>query len=247
MNKRELRRCFEDGKLFAKDYVLRKIDQLDEPETLSQEWIDENQGEVLDEDEGIRFNAVSAGDLQNLLVPKHEEITEEQVAEYLRGRNMTAVDSELVYREKLDNKKVIEKPVIPQFVAEWFKENEEGLSDAFAYRYAKYPRTPIDERDAIDNWFANTSDVMETLVRMKNGYTVEEEKYYVVDKNGYLLLRRYENVGVSFMKTSTTLTVKKFKERVPEQLDSIQLTEKEIKDYDPRYLAFAIPTEEVAE
>ena len=72
------------------------------------------------------------------------------------------------------------KPVIPQFVADWFESNKGGLADAFTFRQTTYAKKTHDERDDIDNWFANTDDVMDILVSMKNGYEVAEEKKYIL-------------------------------------------------------------------
>lgn len=92
--------------------------------------------------------------------------------------NLNIQDANLIF-DKIDD--VIDqldepkKPVIPQFVADWFESNKEGLADAFTFRQTTYPKKPLDERDDIDNWFANTDDVMDILVIMKNGYEVEKE------------------------------------------------------------------------
>ena len=64
----ELKSWFEDDKLYVGEYVKHKINQLDEPEVLSQEWIRNNQ-----ERKGVHF-FVNVTKLQNLLVQKHEEL-----------------------------------------------------------------------------------------------------------------------------------------------------------------------------
>ena len=104
-NKVELKSWFEDDKLYVGEYVKHKINQLDEPEvTLDKafekvaesysmtkeevcrriEWF-ENHTEVLSQDWINKFTSpvddegrlyVWKSDLQNLLVPKQEEITE---------------------------------------------------------------------------------------------------------------------------------------------------------------------------
>ena len=104
-NKAELKSWFEDDKLYVGEYVKHKINQLDEPEVtldkafekiaesysmtkeevwrriewfethtevLSQDWINKFTSPV--DDEGRLY--VWKSDLQNLLVPKQEEITE---------------------------------------------------------------------------------------------------------------------------------------------------------------------------
>ena len=54
--------------------ILDLINQLDEPEVLSQEWIRNNQ-----ERKGVHF-FVNVTKLQNLVVPKREVLTDEQIA-----------------------------------------------------------------------------------------------------------------------------------------------------------------------
>ena len=58
-----------------KEFVLNKIDQLDEPETLSEDWIQEHSYNVhLLGTPDVTTVAVPREDLQNLLVPKQEEL-----------------------------------------------------------------------------------------------------------------------------------------------------------------------------
>ena len=67
----ELKSWFEDDKLYVGEYVKHKINQLDEPEVLSQEWIDERKGYVREYNIG---HYIQVEHLQNLLVPKQEEL-----------------------------------------------------------------------------------------------------------------------------------------------------------------------------
>lgn len=57
---------------------MKELGQLDEPEVLSQDWIDEHEYIRMDPDNPF----VYVEDLQNLLVPK-QEIAEEQVMDWL--------------------------------------------------------------------------------------------------------------------------------------------------------------------
>ena len=68
----ELKSWFEDDKLYVGEYVKHKINQLDEPEVLSWEWIHENKEMYLIND--TSENAVPDYKLQNLLVPKQGEL-----------------------------------------------------------------------------------------------------------------------------------------------------------------------------
>ena len=79
------------------------IDQLDEPEVLSQEWIDENSalGQFIT-NKVINFDKfVKADKLQNLLVPKQEEVDRAYKDGYEKGKKYTFYK---VYLEGLADK-----------------------------------------------------------------------------------------------------------------------------------------------
>lgn len=69
-NKSELKSWFEDDKLYVGEYVKHKINQLDEPEVLSQQWIDENI--VYADVKGNTEAFLNERSVRNLLVPKQE-------------------------------------------------------------------------------------------------------------------------------------------------------------------------------
>lgn len=84
-----------------------------------------------------------------------------------------------------------DKPVeVPQFVAEWYEANKRDLD----YRIWEYIYD-FDEhrRDDFNNWMNNSKNKpIETLIRMKVGYTVQQEQlYYVHDKlTGFYLVEK---------------------------------------------------------
>ena len=67
----------------SKDDVLELINQLDEPEVLSQEWIEEHKETIFDLDEDFETEFIKIEDLQNLLVPKQEEQIAKTVADVI--------------------------------------------------------------------------------------------------------------------------------------------------------------------
>ena len=69
-------------------------------EVLSQEWIDEHRESTfdLDLDEDFETVFIKVEDLQNLLVPKQEEITHKQVEKYLLDKNIRVIDID-IYEE----------------------------------------------------------------------------------------------------------------------------------------------------
>ena len=179
-------------------YVLNIIDQLDEPEVLSQEWIDEH----AEHHEYIGFKGVPVDDLQNLIVPKQE------------------------------------LPVIPQFVANYIDKSREEAYSLFG----AFDKMPTE----VASWLIYSksegkSEGQDTFARAwLDGYEVEEEPlYYVIDEARRPLLKVFKN-KVSM--TICNLTVEEIEALKHPNL-KYRLTEKQIKNYDECYWAFAVPVE----
>ena len=71
-----------------------------------------------------------------------------------------------------------QKPVVPQFVADWYEENK----DSFDYNLWEY-LTDWKEQEPSDfkNWINDRNNAFQTLVNMHQfDYTVEKEKQYEV-------------------------------------------------------------------
>jgi len=101
------------------DGMLELVNQLDEQETLSPEWIDEHQGEVLDEDEGVRFNAVPVDDLKDILVPKQD--TENEA--FRRGFKQGEQQTEELYESTEEQPKTVARVIFEYMkAAQQFKE-----------------------------------------------------------------------------------------------------------------------------
>lgn len=83
-----------------------------------------------------------------------------------------------------------QKVKVPQFVAEWFEENKHNLNFAI-YELCEAGKVPVDLYEglsAFERWFYLNHDI-ETLIRMQDGYEVEEEPKWVVkvDDNAYFV------------------------------------------------------------
>lgn len=125
------------------------------------------------------------------------------------------------YVESLEEQ---DKVVIPQFVGDWL-------------RCVK--NTDITLYGAMDNEFLNTQELTRWMTDAKNqlkfarawldGYTVEKEKLYYVRENNYLLCKHKGEV-IDYVEAI---------DRRITNLVELKLTEKEIKDYDERFWAFA--------
>ena len=88
----------------------------------------------------------------------------------------------------------LNKPVIPQFVADWY----EDVADEF---YIVLERLVLNYRNntnmPIYKWFLETEDALKILINMHQfGYTVEKEKRYLVKVKGVNEYGCYLNKGL---------------------------------------------------
>lgn len=172
------------------------------------------------------------------LEKQHKALTHPESKNYYEG--MVMAYSQVVHMVntvlKLDE---LQKPVVPQFVAEWFEENKDDLEFAiWELCVDSYGST----EQGMLNWIQQSeNNSIETLIRMKDGYEVEKEPLYMVplltDKEGnkkilverrgeYDIIWDYEN----------------------EDDWHELLTEEQIKSVNPDYWKFAVlyePSEEV--
>ena len=128
------------------------------------------------------------------------------------------------------------KPVVvPDFVAEWIESPDRDLDDMYAWeRPENVYEWTFGEGDSLEN-----SRLKDLLDAIDNGYEVEEEpKYYVSVRDeeygGFWFLSKNNNGGISIGVSRDGSNV---------NWDRVKLTEQEIKDYDERYMVFAIPVE----
>lgn len=91
-------------------------------------------------------------------------------------------------------KSSLPKPVeVPEFVVSWYEENKGDLDFAI-WEYCKYWEDH--ENNAFHEWMNEYEKAIETLIRMKDGYTVVkeplyympvpylDETYYVINESG---------------------------------------------------------------
>ena len=93
------------------------------------------------------------------------ELTQDQVDKYLYERNFVAVDVMMVHQTGMQNKVVVEKPVLPQFVVDWI--------DA----HNLYGNNPLREYRDLENDF-------------NEGWTDEKDAavYHWVNENPYAFI-----------------------------------------------------------
>ena len=68
--------------------------------------------------------------------------------------------------------------VVPQFVADWFEKNEDDLSFKIWGYLINWKLQ--DKKSDFFRWMKKESECIEILIRMQDGYTVKEEKMYIL-------------------------------------------------------------------
>lgn len=221
--------------------------ELEKNERVSQEWIDRNK-EPFHHFETKKVDYyVSADFLQNLLVPEQEVIERHGMSE----SEWAEVIDRYKWHLEQEGYVVIEKPTIPQFVADYTEEykgwnddeefyDEDNASDLFN-------AMDFDNAGMSDKVQDYLVDNLETFARAwLDGYTVEKEQRYIVrlpssmqDAFPIVALGRTDkgNLSVRKNRVGTNLTLH----------DKYLLTEQEIKDYDERFWPFAVKVEELEE
>ena len=172
------------------------------------------------------------------------EVTHEQVVEWIENNEFYChATAETVLENAVDKGElgyygtkysVVEKPVIPKFVAEWITNHRE--------KFDLYPALRTSENNTlvwgpIYEWYRmNTHKFVNAY--LTGEYEVEEEqRYYALDSDDIPLLER---VGNQIQRATTELSIyEKGRDN-----SRFKLTEQEIKGYDKRYWPFAEPAEQ---
>ncbi|OTO54122.1 DUF1642 domain-containing protein [Enterococcus faecium] len=82
-----------------------------------------------------------------------------------------------------------QKPVVPQFVAEWFEDNKDALDIAIFIKIRDLDAEEWPHKIDFENWLdVAENKPIETLIRMKDGYEIEKVLKYIV-KIGKLYLK----------------------------------------------------------
>ena len=165
-----------------------------------------------------------------------EELKEKATAELqaLFSSNARGYDAfentNMQIRDLIDQLDEPEKVVVPEFVAEWIGEYK---NQGYSLSNAIFNISRGDEDLDIEGYFR---EKLRTFIdAWDNGYTVEEKKYEVKDKNDCFLLTK--NSEGEVINAYSKVVYK----------NKGQLTEQEIKDYDERFWTFAVPVKELEE
>lgn len=245
------------GQLSVWQDVWKTINQIDEQENLSKKFIEDNYFEVenwyeecfvSDGEKKIdgtpTVKAIAVQVLEDFSIPK-EEITEEQAWEVIgRANTMSAEQASNIFAhgkpKKDEDYIVIKKPTIPAFYDEWLKafENKPNLGKVEELinsingkdttgKIGKYIKGNVKNLDYILD-----RELIEELIIATLTYEYKVDKtpvFHVNDINGETMLCKYKHEIISWTEAI---------DRGITDLVLLELTEKEIKSYDPRLWGF---------
>lgn len=190
-----------------------------------------------------------------------QELIDKYTAEISRLRpycpNRHLISEQLkydLYKEILEDLKQLDepqKPVVPQFVAEWFEDNKHALDLAIFTKIRELDGKRYPHETDFENWLDNAeNNPIENLIRMKDGYEFEKEPLYYVrlpyevwDEEEAELKTEYLYLHYEITSDETRI----FPTKEPRKGFVAKLDELTIKSADEKYWAFAVPVEEVVE
>lgn len=197
--------------------------------------------------ENLRYNSPESMLLEqkHLILDLVEQLDEPPITDEQAWNKIAEAysDSPQSLRNTLDNAVFgkadkAHKPVVPQFVADWFEESFNALDWGNGGALVGAYKTKREYSDDFQGWIADTTNYpIETLIRMIDGYEVEKEPIYEVvfleDENDrYLLMELNEHYCEIAPESENDGYRKQY------------FTEKQIKTINKRYWAFAVPVEE---
>lgn len=161
--------------------IIKKIEQLDEPETGHADEAPRYVKNIL-----ARLRELPLHDREVWLKAIMGEFEKDfSHAKWREGYEQGKFEGEWVGNQLKDADKIrqeLNKPVIPQFVADWY----EDVADEF---YIVLERLVLNYRNntnmPICKWFLETEDALKILINMHQfGYTIKKEKRYLVKVKG---------------------------------------------------------------
>ena len=187
MNKQELIKKIKNlpfvllsERYISQNYVLELLEQLDEPQSIKLK-------DVIARIKGFKVGTRKIW-IDEIL---NELGSDYGVLKYKAGYEQGKLEGEWVGNQLKDADKIrqeLNKPVIPQFVADWYEENK-GAFEANLYRYVYNIPSVFDgaKLNEFDKWFLTAgTKPFQTLVNMHQfGYEVEKEKLYRVKFKGF--------------------------------------------------------------
>lgn len=178
---------FFSGTLFVKQKeVIKLIEQLDEPETGHADEAPRYVKNIL-----VRLRELPLHDREVCLKAIMGEFEQDfSRAKWREGYEQGKLEGEWIGNQLKDADKIrqeLNKPVVLQFVAEWYEENKDDF-EGNLFRHIINISSIFDgaKLNEFDRWFLNASTKpFQTLVNMHQfGYKVEKEKRYLVKVKG---------------------------------------------------------------
>ncbi|EOB3407696.1 DUF1642 domain-containing protein [Enterococcus hirae] len=147
---------------------------------------------------------------------------------YCPNRNLISEQLKYdLYKEILDDLEQLDepqKPVVLQFVADWFEENKDNLE--FAIWELCVDSYNAEAEPKIIDWIQCTENKpIETLIRMKDGYEVEKEPLYCV-KIGKGYFSGFDDTKVTYVIDDAPGALAqrvKYETREEAEMDAIQI------------------------
>lgn len=196
MNKQELIKIYEDTNctLISINGVLEDLRQLDEPQSMKLK------------DVIARIKKLDIGTQKVWLNEILNELGSDYgTLKYKAGYDQGKFEGEYVGQQLKNADKIrqeLNKPVVPQFVADWYEEHKDDFEIAL-FRCINHIPSVYDEGDLneFEEWIIDgETKPFQTLVNMHQfGYEVEKEKRYLVkiigitNYNSYLNYHKREN------------------------------------------------------
>lgn len=112
-------------------------------------------------------------------------MTKQEVIEEIKKQSVQAYDDFAIMRDTaiyiVNQLNEPERPVVPQFVADWYEDNKDDFEYNVYDLCVKFHEYELNRE--IKNWFDSADNKpIETLVMMhKFGYEVKKEKLYTVE------------------------------------------------------------------
>ena len=141
----------------------------------------------------------------------------------IKEYNESTVDEIFVKKvlDDLNDLKKFYKPVVPQFVADWY----ERIKSNFDFNIWNYVFEWEDlEESELKNWFNNSNKAFQTLVNMHQfGYEVKKEKKYLVKVKGL-------ETNLSFLSFNKVRNRWMFSSRSKSDICQVYHTRKELEE-----------------
>ncbi|WP_195918935.1 DUF1642 domain-containing protein [Lactococcus lactis] len=204
---------------------------------------DEEFQELLDKYSNLNDNyekeVIRSSKLESQLISREKQVIELREADKAQGKEIIQLKSQLQQQAL---------PVVPEFVAEWYEEKKNKLELAVYKINTLIDKKSFNDLTKIEKWFEGVENKpIETIFKMKDGYTVEKPQMFEVkmpivywDDDASQLTNGFEFLRID--KETDEVDFIGFLSNTKKH--TVYFTEQEIKSIDERYWQFAVPVED---